>query len=187
MITEALLEKTAQPPMKLARAYLVSDILWNSQLRMSHASSFRSAFESKIPLVIESLRDTWLSIEGRMSSNNFKEAILKLLRIWESWALYPPTFFQGLISLFTTGIAQQKHKEDESEVGENEEMDSESDSEDIDGTPLEESELLSVDLDSLPPQQIERLCRSHGIPVQKTDSPEELLQKLAHLKQILKM
>ena len=40
------------------------------------------------------------NIVGRIAAENMKERVLKVLRVWEGWSIYPPAFLTGLQATF---------------------------------------------------------------------------------------
>ena len=84
---------------KIAGLYLISDILHNSGT-VTRAAAFREVFQHRLPSVFEYLRDTCKAITGRLTAKNVQERILKVIRAWESWGLYPSDFLRHLDCLF---------------------------------------------------------------------------------------
>lgn len=72
VLTESLTLKETQPPTKIARLMLVSDILHNSSAPVKNASAYRTKFEATLPDVIESFNDLYRSITGRMTAEALK-------------------------------------------------------------------------------------------------------------------
>jgi len=121
LINDWILHKDSPVPTRIARLYLISDILHNSSVPIPHASSYRKHFENKLPAILESFRDVYKSITGRITAENLKEQILRLIRIWEGWSLYPPTFIEQLNTSFLGSVVKEATNPDE---------------EDIDGVPI---------------------------------------------------
>jgi len=99
LITNSIIDKSYTSSM--AKMYLISDILYNSQLRIAHVASYRNCFETKLPQIFQKLGELHKSMTGRITSENFKDQVLKLLRIWEGWSIYPQTFFKSLHATFS--------------------------------------------------------------------------------------
>lgn len=174
LITESICLKEDLFPIKLARLYLVNDILYNSGCtKVMHASSYRRRFESQLPLIFEHLREFHKGIQGRISAENVKEQILRLLRIWEVWSIYPTPFFQGLQTTFLgkDTLSTPNPPTSGTDIDE-----------DIDGVPLFEEPAIPNDMDlhNLPLHDLERLCQQNGIPVLRRDA-SEMIQKLSSL------
>lgn len=100
IITESLTITATPVPKKIARLFLVSDILHNSSAGVKNASAYRSQFQQTLKDVFKSLRDTYISINGRLSADKMKEKVLTVLRIWQAWSLFPVFFLDDLEELF---------------------------------------------------------------------------------------
>jgi U2-associated protein SR140 len=133
---ESLSISETPTPSKLARLYLLSDILHNSSAPVPNASSYRRDFESKLPSIFESFREAHRNIGGRITAENFKGQILRLIRIWEGWSLYPMSLTTELHDIF---IAKEPEKtayqSDYSSSSPSSREDAEEE-EDLDGVPI---------------------------------------------------
>jgi len=118
---------------KLARLYVVSDVLYNSSAKLPYVSNFRKFFEPMLPDVFKSFNDTYMSIEGRMQAEHFKQKIMSCFRTWDEWVIYPPDHLIKCQNIFL-GLM---------EPGEAEEVE-----EDVDGAPL--SPAADADIDGEP-------------------------------------
>jgi len=139
IITESLTLSETPIPSKVARLFLVSDILHNSSARVPNASSYRNWFESKLPLIFENLHHTYKHTSGRITAENLKEQILRLLRIWEGWSLYPQSLVNQLHNIFL-GISFVQKEQKEATQTEGTILIAEE--EDIDGVPLDNGVIL---------------------------------------------
>ncbi|KAJ3611586.1 hypothetical protein NHX12_021601 [Muraenolepis orangiensis] len=163
-ITESLsILKTALPK-KIARLYLVSDVLYNSSAK-------------------EVLRDqaaTYKSIQGHLQSENFKQRVMACFRAWEDWAVYPDPFLIKLQNIFLGLVNLSVEKEpvclpvepevvedvDGAPIGEVEESSS---LEDVDGTPIDGAVLdvaVLDDLDGVPIKHLEEDL--DGVPLDQS-------------------
>lgn len=89
-ITESLSILETPMAKKVARVYLVSDILHNCSVKgVPNVSYFRKGFQAKLPEIFADLRDYHRSIEARMKAESFKQRVMSCFRAWEDWALYP--------------------------------------------------------------------------------------------------
>ncbi|KAL6041297.1 U2 snRNP-associated SURP domain-containing protein [Balamuthia mandrillaris] len=203
ILTEALTLKETPVATKVARLFLVSDILHNSTAPVPNASAYRTFFERKLPTIFESMHDTLRSITGRMTSENLKEQVLRVLRVWEAWSLYPSYYLTELQNLFLKKSSQQ-HK-DEKEEGmqqdrEEEEAEVEAEAEEeeekmklerkevvpdpeLDGETLEDDLLpiLVEGLRLLTAEEVQHLCITHGLTAAGTQ--QEMKERLALLLQ----
>merc|ERR1739838_176882 len=148
-ITESLSLKETPLTKKVARMYLISDILYNSSAKVSKASFFRKHFETKLELVMQHVHTCHEEITGRLRAEQFKQKILKLFRVWDEWSIYPENFLVLLQNIFlglVTPTIKPLSQDDEAE-----EVD-----EEIDGIPLDDNIDGSViadddsDIDGMP-------------------------------------
>ncbi|XP_022671454.1 U2 snRNP-associated SURP motif-containing protein-like [Varroa jacobsoni] len=95
------LELTETPLFKkIARLYLVSDLVYNSNVRMPNASFYRPAFEPLVPRIIKALNATYESIEDKETADQFKQRVLNVLKAWQEWSLYPNDFLLQMQNTF---------------------------------------------------------------------------------------
>ncbi|KAK0137780.1 U2 snRNP-associated SURP motif-containing protein [Merluccius polli] len=145
-ITESLsILKTALPK-KIARLYLVSDVLYNSSAKVSNASYYRKYFETKLCQIFSDLNTTYKSIQGHLQSENFKQRVMACFRAWEDWAVYPDPFLIKLQNIFLGLVNLAVEKEPVCLPVEPEVV------EDVDGAPIREQEEGSPieDVDGVP-------------------------------------
>lgn len=100
ILREALVIPSTPIAIKIARLYLINDLLHNSGSAVKNASAFRSLLQSNLPSVFEALNETFRSIKGRMSAKQVEDRVLLLLRTWESWSIFPSSFIFGLEATF---------------------------------------------------------------------------------------
>ncbi|XP_028587049.1 U2 snRNP-associated SURP motif-containing protein isoform X5 [Podarcis muralis] len=72
-IAESLSILKTPLPKKIARLYLVSDVLYNSSAKVANASYYRKFFETKLCQIYSDLNATYRTIQGHLQSENFKE------------------------------------------------------------------------------------------------------------------
>ncbi|KAF4528799.1 hypothetical protein B566_EDAN017041 [Ephemera danica] len=157
-IAESLSLTTTALPKKIARLYLISDILHNCGVKITNAS-----LESKLPQIFIDVHEAYKNIEGRIRAEAFKLRVMQLFRAWEDWAIYPKDYlirlqnnFLGLSIQFLQGLndelslifncirqlhasADDDEDDDEDEEGDGEDA---AGSEDLDGMPLDGAALL---------------------------------------------
>ena len=86
---------------KIARIYLISDILHNCSIKgVPNVSYFRKAFQAKLPEIFNDLNVCYKSIDGRMRAEAFRQRVVNCFRAWEDWALYPQDFLIRLQNIF---------------------------------------------------------------------------------------
>ncbi|VFQ66734.1 unnamed protein product [Cuscuta campestris] len=170
VLTESLTLKETQPPSKIARLMLVSDILHNSSAPVKNASAYRTKFESTLPDVIESFNDLYRSITGRMTAEALKERVLKVLQVWADWFLFSDAYVNGLRATFlrsgNSGVIPFH-----SLCGDAPEIEQKGSSIDtVDGEKVNQDSALAIgkgaamkELLNLPLPELERRCRHNGL------------------------
>eukprot|EP00854_Cymbomonas_tetramitiformis_P014233 gene14233-16837_t len=134
-LTEALTLSETPISTKVARLYLVSDILHNSSGNRKNASTYRTLFESNLPEIFESLCETQRGAGGRIAQEELKRRVFAVLRAWGDWFLFPEAYLSGLQATFMR-IALKTS---------------------------EEGKTLKADLAVLTNEDIERKCRRNGV------------------------
>ncbi|XP_053362817.1 U2 snRNP-associated SURP motif-containing protein isoform X2 [Clarias gariepinus] len=145
-IAESLSILKTPLPKKIARLYLVSDVLYNSSAKVANASYYRKFFEIKLCQIFSDLNATFKTIQGHLQSENFKQRVMSCFRAWEEWAVYPDPFLIKLQNIFLGLVNLDPEKE--AEVPEPTEQ-----AEDLDGAPIVEEELDGApleDVDGMP-------------------------------------
>lgn len=104
-ITESLSNETTVLTKKIARLYLVSDILHNCGVKVNKASFFRKAFENKLTDIFKQIKLTYDKLEGRLQAEGFKVRVLRTLKAWED-TIYTKDFMSKLQNIFL-GIEEQ--------------------------------------------------------------------------------
>ncbi len=102
LLREAMLESTGvSVDTRIARLFLLSDILFNSQQPgVRNAFQYRDAIESMSPEVFESLGKHGNGTIGRMTMNKLKRAVSSVLSAWTNWSVYNSTFLDELQARF---------------------------------------------------------------------------------------
>ncbi|XP_032359938.1 U2 snRNP-associated SURP motif-containing protein isoform X2 [Etheostoma spectabile] len=145
-VTESLSILKTPLPKKIARLYLVSDVLYNSSAKVSNASYYRKYFETKLCQIFADLNATYKAIQGHLQSENFKQRVMACFRAWEDWAVYPDPFLIKLQNIFLGLVNLSAEKEPPVVIVEAEPA------EDIDGAPIVEyvDSTLLEDVDGVP-------------------------------------
>ncbi|XP_078738653.1 LOW QUALITY PROTEIN: U2 snRNP-associated SURP motif-containing protein [Lampetra fluviatilis] len=99
-IAESLSILQTPLPKKIARLYVVSDILHNSCAKVANASYYRKYFEAKLPQIFADIHEVYKSIQGRLQAEQFKQKVMSCFRAWEDWAVYPDSFLIKLQNVF---------------------------------------------------------------------------------------
>lgn len=145
-ITESLNSVTTKIPRKLGRFFLVSDVLYNSSAKAVNASNFRSGFQNRLVEIIKFMHQTFESCESRLKAEAFKQRVMLCFRAWEDWNVYPPEFLVHLQNIFLGLVSADQEIPKMSAMNDY----------DVDGMPLEDPELDgaplsdSEDLDGVP-------------------------------------
>ncbi|KAM8712415.1 hypothetical protein ACLKA7_012863 [Drosophila subpalustris] len=167
-ICECIAESLANPKTpaskKIARLYLVSDILHNCTVKVSNASFFRKSVEKQLLDIFDSLHTYYLAIESRLKAEGFKTRVCNIIRTWEEWTIYPKEFLSQLRGIFLGRQSNSPAQADESRSEEalDEDIDGaplsgeEKDDEDLDGVPLDGAALLKSALKLVLPESTQR-------------------------------
>uniref|UniRef100_H2ZCT8 U2 snRNP-associated SURP motif-containing protein n=1 Tax=Ciona savignyi TaxID=51511 RepID=H2ZCT8_CIOSA len=124
---------------KIARLYLISDILHNSSAKIANASFFRKQLELKLEQVMRDLHLCHEAISSRLRAEQFKQKVLSCFRAWDDWAIYPDKLLIHFQNTFL-GLVLAKPIV-ESIVDPVDEVD-----EDVDGVPIDHK----LDVDGMP-------------------------------------
>ncbi|XP_013910318.1 PREDICTED: U2 snRNP-associated SURP motif-containing protein isoform X1 [Thamnophis sirtalis] len=157
-IAESLSILKTPLPKKIARLYLVSDVLYNSSAKVANASYYRKFFETKLCQIYSDLNATYRAIQGHLQSENFKQRVMTCFRAWEDWAIYPEPFLIKLQNIFLGLVNIIEEKEIE-EVPDD--LDGAPIEEELDGAPLEDMDGIPIDvapiddLDGIPIKSID--------------------------------
>ncbi|XP_036410040.1 U2 snRNP-associated SURP motif-containing protein-like isoform X1 [Megalops cyprinoides] len=153
-------------PKKIARLYLVSDVLYNSSAKVANASYYRKYFEAKLCQIFSDLNATYKTIQGHLQSENFKQRVMSCFRAWEDWAVYPDPFLIKLQNIFLGLVVLGADKETIAPVVETRRVSlpclctgQAEPSEDIDGAPIVEEELDGAPLEDVDGAPID------GVPI----------------------
>jgi len=102
LLRDALMDdSTLLVETRVARLYLVSDILFNSQQPgVKNAFRYRDAIEAMAPDVFRSFGQHGQGYAGRMTMNKVRNAVRAVLSAWASWSVYNVTFLDELQANF---------------------------------------------------------------------------------------
>ena len=128
LLQELLLEREqVSVDSRIARLYLISDILFNSQQPgVKNAFAFRTKIEQAAPAIFQSLGEFARALP-RMSTHKIQKAISSVLAAWTNWSVYNPAFLDELQDKFdgrqtTSKIVQSDPKEDRKETEGNDDL-----------------------------------------------------------------
>ncbi len=100
IITQSLTLVETPVPKKVARLYLVSDVLHNSSASVRNASSYRTHFQERLPAIFQSLAESRARVGGRLTAATMRKKVLSVLAVWDDWSVYPPLYLVGLEMTF---------------------------------------------------------------------------------------
>lgn len=89
IITDAMSILDTPVPKKIARLFLISDILYNSSAPVKNASAYRSAFQSSLARVFQHLTEKLATLEGRLAAQQMKDKVESVLNAWHAWSIFP--------------------------------------------------------------------------------------------------
>lgn len=108
-ILEALSNENTLITKKIARLYLISDILHNCGVKVNKASFYRRAFEIRLVDIMKQIKMTHDKLEGRLQAEGFKVRVLRTLKAWED-SIYPKDFMITLHNTFL-GLDSEETKD----------------------------------------------------------------------------
>ncbi|CAG9759602.1 unnamed protein product [Ceutorhynchus assimilis] len=121
-ITESLSNETTIITKKIARFYLLSDILSNCAVKVNKASNYRKIIENKLLEIMQEIKKAFDNLESRLQAEGFKRRVLRVLKSWEDVGIYTLEFMSSLNAIFC-GIEESTYTPEKSN--------------DLDGNPLE--------------------------------------------------
>uniref|UniRef100_A0A069DXK2 Putative splicing regulator n=1 Tax=Panstrongylus megistus TaxID=65343 RepID=A0A069DXK2_9HEMI len=134
---------------KVARLYLVSDILHNCSIKITNASNYRRCLENRLMEIFQQAYLTFSNLESRLKAENYKLRVLQIFKAWDDWAVYPRDFLLKLKATFLgTPITDEEIEEElppdrmSDPDLDGEMMGNEMEPDDLDGIPLDGAALL---------------------------------------------
>lgn len=99
-IAESLTNSDTLIHKKIARLYLVSDILHNCGVKVQNTSFFRKSLERNLIEMFRGLHESYKNLESRIKAEGFKVRVFQVFRAWEELAVYPREFLTRLQNIF---------------------------------------------------------------------------------------
>jgi U2-associated protein SR140 len=100
-IKTSVMEENIGIPRRIARLYLVSDLLHNSGCAdIKNAWKFRHEFQKHLLEIFVRLRKVFVGINGRITAEAMKERVMIVLRAWNQWSIYPRDLISQLEDTF---------------------------------------------------------------------------------------
>jgi len=93
-------------PKKIARLYVVSDLLYNSSAPIPNASAFRALLQEALPPVMHSFHLAHaraLASAGRITADALRGKVSLVLRAWGQWGVFPQQFLDRIEEIFNKG------------------------------------------------------------------------------------
>uniref|UniRef100_A0A665U1L0 Zgc:163098 n=1 Tax=Echeneis naucrates TaxID=173247 RepID=A0A665U1L0_ECHNA len=141
---------------KIARLYLVSDILHNSCAKVTFLQL------TKLTQIFGDLNAAHKNIQARLQAEQFKQKVTSCFRAWEDWAIYPEPYLIHLQNIF---LGFTKAGE---ELRETKEAAS-----DLDGAPMDNTPIDGLPLDRAPADDLDGCPMGwdplDGVPVDDID------------------
>ena len=143
LLRDLLLESTAAVDTRVARLYLISDILFNSQQPgVRNAFLYRDAIERNAPEIFASFGRGSSEALGRISQNKLATAVSRVLSAWTQWSVYTPMFIDQLQDCFQgKEVVVTETGNEESKLPKDDELE---DSETPDVIPANDAQLVST-------------------------------------------
>ncbi|XP_065165583.1 U2 snRNP-associated SURP motif-containing protein-like isoform X2 [Atheta coriaria] len=103
-ILESLSNDTTAINKKIARLYLINDILHNCAVKVTRASSYRRAFESRLIEVMKQIKMAYDKMDGRLKADGFRMRVMRVLKAWED-SIFSKIYMDNLTNTFLGIIA----------------------------------------------------------------------------------
>eukprot|EP00189_Rhodosorus_marinus_P011661 CAMPEP_0184747070 /NCGR_PEP_ID=MMETSP0315-20130426/9469_1 /TAXON_ID=101924 /ORGANISM="Rhodosorus marinus, Strain UTEX LB 2760" /LENGTH=646 /DNA_ID=CAMNT_0027219829 /DNA_START=66 /DNA_END=2006 /DNA_ORIENTATION=- len=101
IIAESLTLSETPIDVKIARLFLVSDILHNSSsAQVKNAWAYRSRFQMVLDDIFDSIGGSYRDIDGRLTANAVRSQVERVIGAWDTWSLYAPEVLEKYRSLF---------------------------------------------------------------------------------------
>lgn len=89
-------ESSSSFKQKLAKIFLISDILHNCSAQVTNSSYYRGGFKSKLINIFENIAKELVKINDRKESLCMKDGIMSIFKAWKDWTLYEDDFLFNL-------------------------------------------------------------------------------------------
>ena len=104
LLKDLLLDRDSSVETRVARLYLLSDVLFNSQQPgIKNAFRYRDAIEKMAPAVFASLGQHGDAPLSRMTRHKIQMAVRAVLAAWTNWSVFDHTFLDELEASFECG------------------------------------------------------------------------------------
>lgn len=113
-VCEALGGADTAPHRRVARLYLLSDILHNAGAKLTNASAYRAAFQQRLAEIMRNCQQAWARMPSRLQQEGFRARVTRILQAWADWAVYPTDFLLHINDIF---LGQDKERRPSTEAG----------------------------------------------------------------------
>jgi U2-associated protein SR140 len=124
LLKSLILPATPTYPTKIARLYLLSDLLLNSASQRRNAWQFRTLFEPRLVQVFRHFGNVWGGISQRLKAEQVRKCVVSVLSSWEQRTVFAQAIMDDLRKQFDIGHEEASGKEVEIDP-------------DLDGLPME--------------------------------------------------
>lgn len=136
-ITESLSILETPIVKKIARLFLISDILHNCTVKgVPMVSFYRTSFQTKLPEVFADLHKMVKNLPERRQAEAFKQRVMSVFSAWEDWHLYPMDFLIKCQNMFL-GLVTTADEDENGDEAAAKDTEGEASDDDVDGMPLE--------------------------------------------------
>lgn len=114
VVVDSFRNGTTKATKKIARLYLVNDILCNTANRVQKMNVlFKATLEQYLPEIFGKLRETWMALQRMPDKNEYKRRVHKVLKAWEIWKIFPKHLLDKLEAIFMPVIISDDDSESE--------------------------------------------------------------------------
>lgn len=93
-VTESLTLSETPCQTRLARLYLVSDVLHNTQCKAKNVWALRDGFEKSMPEILEATQRA--AAQSGKEGETLLQKVRTLLTLWERWSIFSSDYMKGL-------------------------------------------------------------------------------------------
>lgn len=102
IITDSFANTKTKPTKKIARLYLINDILCNTvNNRIQKISAhFQNEFKERLVEIFERLTETLKMLQKQTDKDEYKRRVFNVLKAWDVWKIYPKDYLDKLKNVF---------------------------------------------------------------------------------------
>ncbi|ODN04777.1 U2 snRNP-associated SURP motif-containing protein [Orchesella cincta] len=118
-VKESLSNPKTSLTKRIARLYVLNDVIHNCTAKGMNAFGYRKTFKSHLPSIFQSLHYAYQTAcsdnENSTNAESFKQRVLACFKAWDDWGVYSNEFLIRLQNIFL-GLAHAESREDEQSV-----------------------------------------------------------------------